>query len=130
MKNINKYILAVLVILFTLTLIGIAEENHPIAYVKYIGFENSAAHMKVTLTNINSGNIIYLENYFQIDSYGKPKFYASRRFEINTNKTNISFDLYRPRDDMGGIYFLIEKRIINNKNIISNRWEDLRIHWN
>lgn len=124
-----KILLSILII-FNIGIVAMAQENETDVFTTYIGYVDSTAHMVINISNLDPGNVVYVEDYYQIDSSDKPNFYASRRFEKNISGDNLSFDLYRPSDRHGsGGYTFVDIRVLNNKVVTFTRWFDLRNYW-
>lgn len=106
--------------------LSVEEPNISVSYVK---FTNNNAQMRIDMEHMIPDDYIYVENYYQADSSGGPKFYSSNRYEIKSDG-DVSFDLYRPSDRFGQTYFMVETIILRNKTIYIHWWTDLRKYWN
>jgi hypothetical protein len=100
---------------------------------KYIKFDkNFGVHLltvNISIPHTGTGKLVYVENYYGIDSHGKPRFYSSgTRYNIENFSGNASINIQRPRHRYGGSYSLIEKVIIiNGERTVS--WIDFSKYW-
>lgn len=89
----------------------------PIINTTYVKFdENFGVHLlTVNISVLHDGKLVYSENYYGIDSHGKPRFYSSgTRYDMGNVSGKVSINIQRPRHRYGGAYSLIEKVIIIN----------------
>jgi len=98
--------------------------------VKYIAWYGSGSNMSVdiNLSNMdisNIKNIVYVENYYSVDSYNMPTFYASRRYETAKISNYIYFFILRPYEGAAGkFYSLVESIVVINGKHVSITWYD------
>jgi hypothetical protein len=98
---------------------------------KYEGYNQNwnALDMNVNITTTEAVKLVYLENYYAIDSYGNPKFDNSKRyFDGNITPPGVFLQTLRPIDRHGGAYTFIEIVMILNGNR-TLQWYDLRDYW-
>lgn len=98
---------------------------------KYVNFDgNFGVHrLTVNISVPHTGKLVYVENYYGIDSHGKPRFYSSgTRYDMGNVSGKVSINIQRPRHRYGGSYSLIEKVIIINGER-TTLWIDYRKYW-
>lgn len=98
--------------------------------VKYIAWDGSGSNMSVNINLSkmdisNIMNIVYVENYYSVDSYNMPKYYVNRRYETAKISNNLSFFILRPSPGTTGkFYSLIESIVVINGKRVSITWYD------
>ena len=129
----NKIITILFILISMIGITSATTEENPIVNVKYTGFSDitNTENVNIHISGFISGKLVYLENYYSIDSFGKPKFYSSLRHEENNyNGETLSFNLQRPADRYGVSYTFVETKIftIYNNDVIERNfgWVDLR----
>jgi len=129
----NKRTLFVLVLSVALIgLSGASQAKIPDCSVTYLGWNSNwnSAELRVDITPPEPGRLVYVENYYSVDSEGKPKFYSSSRlFDEVVGTQKVSFNILRPKDGRGTRYSLIEKVFIVNGDR-TTAWVDLHKYWN
>lgn len=96
--------------------------------VKYIAWDGNGINnsVNINLSNMdisNIMNIVYVENYYAVDSYDMPKYYVDRRYETAKISNNLSFFILRPiPGPTGKFYSLIESIVVINGKRVSITW--------
>lgn len=109
------------------------EEKPKFAYVNttYIRHDkfNAELKMKVNINTSEIGKLTYRENYYSLDSEGKPVLFSGKTyFDGDIDKTDVEFEIGRPLDRRGGAYSQIEiVAILNGKRF--TYWYDLHDYW-
>lgn len=86
--------------------------------------------LSVNVSTKESGHLIYLENYYNVDSHRKPNFYTTEKFYDNSISIDkpLNIEIHRPKDRRGSAYSLVEKVfILNGKR--TTTWMDLHKYW-
>lgn len=79
-----------------------------------------AKRILIDIMSKRSGRLTYIENYYSIDSEGKPKFYSDNRYENNLIN-EISFEILRPKTKLGKPYSLIKAIVrLDNKTLFED----------
>ena len=98
--------------------------------VKYIAWygigSNRSVNINLSKMDIsNIKNIVYVENYYSVDSYNMPTFYSGRRYETAKINNNLSFFILRPSSGtVGKFYSLVESIVVINGKRVSITWYD------
>lgn len=123
----NKIIILLCAIVL---LLPIASAEHITEDAKYIGFDrNFGVHqLSVNISVKEPVNLVYVENYYGIDSSGKSKFYSSNRFYSSGVINKLHLNIQRPRHRYGNAYFLVEKVFIINGNRTTH-WVNLKDYY-
>lgn len=97
-------------------------------YIRHDKF-NAELKMKVNINTNEIGRLTYIENYYGLNSEGKPVLFSSKRyFDGDINRTDVEFEIGRPLDRRGGAYSQIEIVAILNGNRYTY-WYDLHDYW-
>ena len=91
----------------------------------YIGFDNNwfASKMNVDITTPKFGSLVYVEEYFTVDSDSNPKPASSKiYYDNNVEENNISFQILRPLSRSGKFYNMIRAAIIIDGKRVYEKW--------
>lgn len=97
--------------------------------ISYLEFDRDYNSYKL-LVNISTstpGHVVYLEEYYTLDSNSNPKFVSSKRTDggdlIKVNSSyNASFEILRPVPHGGKTYTLVKAVILLDENRIFEYW--------
>lgn len=102
---------------------GDTDDTIIILKTKFLGLDKNLNAYRVTIniTTNKLGSLTYIENYYYLDSNGKPtKIYSSNIYYDNIlTNYNISFQILRPRNKLKSEYNLIEGIVILNNETIT-----------
>ena len=128
MKNVLIILVAVIVLL---PIGGMAQGTNESNVTKfsistaYIGFDDNwfASKILVNITTIRFGRLVYVEEYFTVDSNDNPKPVTSGTYyDNNVTENNISFQILRPLYRSGKFYSMIRGVIIIDGKRVYERW--------
>jgi len=91
----------------------------------YIGFDNNwfASKILVNITTPKFGHLVYVEEYFTVDSNSDPKPVTSKiYYDDNVKENNISFQILRPLSRSGKFYNMIRAAIVIDGKRMYERW--------
>src|SRR3990167_1224531 len=91
----------------------------------YIGFDNNwfSSKILVNITTPKFGRLVYVEEYFTVDSSDNPKpVISTTYYDSNVGENNISFQILRPLSRSGKFYSMIRAAIIVDGKRIYERW--------
>lgn len=126
-----KNFLIVLVAVIVLLPIGGNAQNTNENVVKfsihttYIGFDNNwfSSIMLINITTPKFGRLVYVEEYFTVDSSDNPKPVISKiYYDNNVKENNISFQILRPLSRSGKFYSMIRAVIIVDGERMYEKW--------
>ena len=131
LKNIMA-VLIITVILFSLIPDSVMAQQGDVRVrfqIKYLEFDQNSNSYKL-LVNISTdkpGHVVYLEEYYTVDSKSNPKFVSSGRFDggelVKTvSSYNASFEILRPVSHGGKTYTLIKSVILLDNQRILEYW--------
>jgi hypothetical protein len=72
----------------------------------------------ITITTNNIGNLVYVEDYYSVDSYGQPIFCCSSRYEAVMKDYIVAFDLKRPDHDKRRRWSFVNSKILLDRVIV------------
>ncbi len=127
MKNILIVLVAVIVLLPIGGMAQITNESVTKFSVNttYIGFDNNwfSSKILVNITTPKFGRLVYVEEYFTVDSDSNPKPVISNTYyDNNVEENNISFQILRPLSRSGKFYSMIRAAIIVDGKRVYERW--------
>lgn len=138
--NTKKTLISLVIIIFLLSMQnasavgGTTDTYNPniSVKVKYLAWDSawSGKNMSININLSKMGisnikNIVYVENYYSVDSYNMPKLFAGTRYETAKIDNNLSFFILRPSAGTAGKrYSLIESIIVINGKRVSITWYD------
>lgn len=126
-----KNILIVLVVVIVLLPIGGMAQSTNENVVKfsinttYIGFDNNwfASKIDINITTPKFGRMVYIEEYFTVDSNSNPKSVTSKTYyDNNVEENNISFQILRPLSRSGKFYNMIRAAVIVDGKRVYEKW--------
>ena len=131
LKNIMA-VLIITVILFSLIPDSVMAQQSNVRVrfqIKYLEFDQNSNSYKL-LVNISTdkpGHVVYLEEYYTVDSKSNPKFVSSGRFDggelVKTvSSYNASFEILRPVSHGGKTYTLVKSVILLDNQRILEYW--------
>ena len=131
LKNIMA-VLIITVILFSLIPDSVMAQQGDVRVrfqIKYLEFDQNSNSYKL-LVNISTdkpGHVVYLEEYYTVDSKSNPKFVSSGRFDggelVKTvSSYNASFEILRPVSHGGKTYTLVKSVILLDNQRILEYW--------
>ena len=97
--------------------------------IKYLEFDKNSNSYKL-LVNISTdkpGHVVYIEEYYTVDSKSNPKYVSSDRFDggelVKTNSSyNASFEILRPVSHGGKTYTLAKSVILLDNQRVLEYW--------
>lgn len=127
MKNVLIVLVAIMVLL---SIGGMAQStNENVAKFSisttYIGFDNNlfSSEILVNITTPKFGRLVYVEEYFTVDSDSNPKPVTSKIYYDNSvEENNISFQILRPLSRSGKFYSMIRAAIIVDGKRVYEKW--------
>ncbi len=131
LKNILAVVI-IIVILFSLIPICSTAQQGDVRVrfqIKYLEFDKNLNSYKL-LVNISTdkpGHVVYLEEYYTVDSNSNPKFVSSGRFDggelVKTNSSyNASFKILRPVSHGGNFYTLVKSVVLLDSQRVLEYW--------
>ncbi|MBU0777938.1 PGF-pre-PGF domain-containing protein [Patescibacteria group bacterium] len=131
LKNILAVVI-IIVILFSLIPICSTAQQSDVRVrfqIKYHEFDKNLNSYKL-LVNISTdkpGHVVYLEEYYTVDSKSNPKFVSSGRFDggelVKTDSSyNASFEILRPVSHGGKTYTLVKSVILLDTQRVLEYW--------
>lgn len=127
----KKVLIAIMTIIVLLSMSGIAQsdttQNNVRAAIntKVLGFNStwSAFDVLVNITITKLGYMVYIEEYYTVDSSGNPKPASSGRYyEANITGKNITFQILRPPPRSGKSYNLVRGVVLLDGKRVRERW--------
>ncbi len=119
------------ILILTVLLLGITVQTvygREQVTIKYLGWDTNYNVAKMQGIINATGKIVYVENYYSIDSNGKPKFYSSGS-GCRIITSGVPFEFNRPNNGRGQRYSLIEKYLLINNTKTNSTWYDLHKNW-
>lgn len=116
-----------IIILFPTVIMATQNENITKVTIRTesLGRDRSTSQkiMLINMTINNLGHLIYIEEFYTIDSYSQPNLYDIKRFDQgNITENNLSFQILRPRKSSEMPYRLIKAIVVLNKTRVYERW--------
>jgi len=126
-----KIVIIMLVVAALLPASAAAFNESQIKNTKYIGIDtNYNVHLfSVDVTLKSPGKMVYVENFYSVDSRGSPKFFSSRRVDAGSVAGSITMNIERPKHRYGGSYQYVEKLIITDGKVSERVWLDYVPYW-
>ena len=127
MKN---FLIALVAVMVLLPIGGVAQSTNENAvkfsiHTTYIGFDNNwfSSIMLVNITTPKFGHLVYVEEYFTVDSSDNPKPVTSKTYyDNNVKENNISFQILRPLSRSGKFYSMIRAVIMVDGERMYEKW--------
>lgn len=131
LKNILAVVIVTVILLSLIPVSGTAQQGdvHVRFQTKYLEFDKNMNSYKL-LVNISTdkpGHVVYLEEYYTVDSNSNPKFVSSGRFDggelVKTSSSyNASFEILRPVSHGGKTYTLAKSVILLDNQRVLEYW--------
>lgn len=130
MKNVLIVLVAVIVLL---PIGGVAQDAQSVnesvtkfsVGATYIGFDYNwfSSKILINITTPKLGRLVYVEEYFTVDSDSNPKpVIFNTYYDDNVEENNISFQILRPLSRSGKFYSMIRAAIIIDDKRMYEKW--------
>ncbi len=124
----KRFLTVLITAILILSIGGVSQEDAKVSITtKYLGVDKNWNTLKVlvNITISGLGHLMYIEEYYSIDSNSNPKFFSSSRYhDSNLTGNKLSFEILRPKAAKS--YSLIKSVVLLDNKIVFEKWYSLK----